>query len=569
MKKNILKLTAYLVTALPLGGVAGGMFSSCADMMETESDYVSYEKDNTLNHATDSVYSVLGIVGKMQYIADRVVLLGEVRGDLVQPTAAASADLKRLAAFDFSEENKYNNVADYYAVINNCNYFLNTVDTAMERRGKKVFIPEYAAVKSYRAWTYLQLAQAYGRVPLITRPLMTEPEARKAMTENIQNMEGICNFFIDDLKEYADVATPTFDKNANAKYLDLFIPMKALLGDLCLWAGRYQEAADWYHQFLNDRDRPRPTGTMAVRWANAQFRNVTGTYLATEDYITAIPMESRVFDGVISDLPNIMGSTLQNNYYSQLTAAPAMRKLSADQTFVLENKVEATGVIDTLVAPKTGLSYDYWVGDLRFCRNFEQTSVNVDAFSEYSKDRINFRKVSKSYIYLYRKSMIYLRYAEALNRAGYPQSAMAVLKYGLYSDNVEKYIDEVEREAAGALIEFRDEYFSEENTRGIHSRGCGESRINKYYVLPQPEEELATRQDTIDYQIPLVEDMIIDEMALEGSFEGYRFNDLMRVAMRRRDNSYLADRVARRGGERDETLYNLLMEDKNWYLPLP
>jgi hypothetical protein len=88
-------------------------------------------------------------------------------------------------------------------------------------------------------------------------------------------------------------------------------------------------------------------------------------------------------------------------------------------------------------------------------------------------------------------------------------------------------------------------------------------------VLPQPEEELATRKDTIDYQIPLVEDMIIDEMALEGSFEGYRFNDLMRVALRRGDNSYLADRVARRGGERDETLYNLLMEDKNWYLPLP
>ena len=27
--------------------------------------------------------------------------------------------------------------------------------------------------------------------------------------------------------------------------------------------------------------------------------------------------------------------------------------------------------------------------------------------------------------------MVYLRYAEALNRAGYPQSAMVILKYGL------------------------------------------------------------------------------------------------------------------------------------------
>ena len=46
-------------------------------MLETESDLVMFEEDNTLNHATDSVYSVMGIINKMQVIADRVVLLGE------------------------------------------------------------------------------------------------------------------------------------------------------------------------------------------------------------------------------------------------------------------------------------------------------------------------------------------------------------------------------------------------------------------------------------------------------------------------------------------------------------
>ena len=77
------------------------LFSSCSDLLETESELVEYEKDNTLNHPTDSVYSVMGIINKMQYIADRVALLGEVRSDLVTVTDAATSDLKRLAAFDF------------------------------------------------------------------------------------------------------------------------------------------------------------------------------------------------------------------------------------------------------------------------------------------------------------------------------------------------------------------------------------------------------------------------------------------------------------------------------------
>ena len=66
-----------------------------------------------------------------------------------------------------------------------------------------------------------------------------------------------------------------------------------------------------------------------------------------------------------------------------------------------------------------------------------------------------------------------------------------------------------------------------------------------------------------------MENLIIDEMALEGAFEGYRFNDLMRVALRRGDPSYLAAPVACRNGESNNALYSLLMDPKNWYLPQP
>jgi hypothetical protein len=164
--------------------------------------------------------------------------------------------------------------------------------------------------------------------------------------------------------------------------------------------------------------------------------------------------------------------------------------------------------------------------------------------------------------------MVYLRYAEALNRAGLPQSAMAVLKYGLCPENIQLYVDSVERAKAGDLIAFDETVFTRENVIGIHSRGSGDSDCNAYYVLPQPATALNSRQDTVDYQIPLVEDMIINEMALEGAFEGYRFHDLMRVALRRNDPAYLADPISRRSGVADDGLRSLLLDKNNWYLPL-
>lgn len=547
---------------------AMGVFTSCGDMLETDSELVMYEKDNQLNQPTDSVYSVMGIIGKMQIIADRVVLLGEMRGDLLATTEAANSDLKRLAAFDFSQENKYNAVSDYYAVINNCNYFLNHVDTTLERRGHKIFKAEYAVVKAYRAWAYLQVAQAYGNVPLITKPLLTEIEAREAMNMPKSSISDICSYFIADIAPYAEEELPRWGVVDGYQSTSFFIPVKALLGDLCLWAGRYEEAARWYHDYLSDRDAPVTLGSGRATWYNTEFQYTSGGYSGNTGAQTFIPMEARVFDGVVSDLSNIFESTRENKYYYQVIPSKAMRNLSASQVYCMEYKTDTE--TDTLYAPTAGLADELLVGDLRlyFIYNL-RAAGGQDEYSEDNNMRQTINKIVSNRIVTYRTPMIYLRYAEALNRSGLPQSAFAVLKYGLCSDNVKQYVDSLEQVAAGDLIAFDQTLFPKERAIGIHSFGSGDSPANEYYVLPQPQDSLATRQDTIDYQIPLVEDLIINEMALEGAFEGYRYYDLMRVALRRGDAAYLADPVSKRNGETDDNLRQLLMNTNNWYLPLP
>ena len=546
------------------------ILSSCSDMLSTESEMVEFVRDNTLNHPTDSVYSVLGIIGKMQVIADRTVLLGEVRADLMETTEAASADLKRLANFNLSEDNKYNAVSDYYAVINNCNYYLAYVDTALQRRGRNLFQYEYAAVKAFRAWTYLQLAQIYGAVPLVLTPVMTEMEAQKAMEQEKKGIMDICQYFIKDLTPYAEVDLPRFGDINGMESQRFFIPMRALLGDLCLWAGQYQEAARWYHNYLTEKKNPILLNySNRITWPSvSEFVRPIDSYsvTGTTEVLSFIPMEQRVFDGVVSDLSNVFNSTEENRNYFQLTPSIAMHQLSADQTFCIENRTNTQ--IDTIYVPKKGLNQEILVGDLRFYSNYKTSSVTRDSYSEYNADYQTIQKITRSYVPTYRRTMVYLRYAEALNRAGLPQSAFSVLKYGLCQENIVSYVDSLERDKAGELIAFDANVFTKENTIGIHSMGSGDSQINAYYTLPMPSAPLASKQDTINYQIPLVEDMIINEMALEGAFEGYRFYDLMRIALRRNDPNYLAAPISQRMGIRDENIYSLLMDTKNWYLPL-
>ena len=550
------------------------LLTSCSDLMNTDSELVEFEEDNQLQSPTDSVYSVMGIIYKMQAVADRTVLLGELRSDLTTATASASADLKAISNFQIDTENAYNRISDYYAIINNCNYFLTHINKDLVKNDRKVFESEYAVVKAYRAWTYLQLAQIYGQVPLVTEPVLTEEAAQAAMTTNISDMNAICNYFIEDLKPYVDTKLPTYGNIGSQNSQKFFIPVRALLGDLCLWAGRYQEAAQYYHDYLALRTNPVRTGLAHAFWTDVvskQFRNSTSSLSfssSSDECLCYIPMESNEFYGIKSELIDIFNSTNINQQYAQVKPATGLRRLSAKQNYCA-TYTKPDNSQDTIYAPKENLLEDIYIGDLRLGTIYYRRTVTRDRFSRLSDEYQMIDKVYSNNVTLYRANMVYLRYAEALNRAGYPQSAFAILKYGLYNDIVNKNIDEAERTAAGDLISFDIDLFSRNNTQGVHARGSGSAECDTLYVLPQPENALATRQDTIAYQIPLVENMIIDEMALEGAFEGYRFYDLMRVALRRGDPSYLAAPIARRNGESDNALYTLLMDPKNWYLPQP
>ena len=553
--------------------------TACADMLDPESDLVMSEEDNTLSSANDTLYSVMGVVHLMQQVADRTNLLGEVRGDLVTVTESASTDLQALADFTATRDNAYNAPQDYYAIVNNCNYFIQTADTGYRKHGQPVFEREMAVMHTFRAWAYLQLALNYGEVPFYLDFISTAKEAEAVMAQPRRSLDYIASVLIDDLRPWANVLPLDYGVMGGYSSEQFFIPVRVMLGELCLWAGRYEEAAQWYHDWLADVDRPHVLPDYSCAWETNSVPpiQIRDSYIScfmggAPETVALVPMEATAFEGTITRLPDLYTSTADNDGYFELTWSRGLRDLSEAQAYYyvyLENNVRDTVcVTDSMVRAD-----NFELGDLRLCSVAYQRSVASSSSSKLNTTHQTIYKFmyATDFVSLYRLSTIYLHYAEALNRAGFPSAAMAVLKYGLTYDALDRgYVDPREQAAAGSLLTFNRYVFTPQAVKGVHSRGSGDVEANPAYVLPLPADSLATWADTVAWQQPLVEDLIIAESALETSFEGQRFYDLLRIALRRGDPSYLADRVALRMGKDrpDEALRSKLMSPSAWYLPL-
>ena len=598
--------------------------ASCSDFFNQESEHVIFTEKDHLHNATDTIYSVTGILNKLQAIGDRTVLLGEVRGDLVDITNTANSDLRDMALFNMGDDNQYNQPRDYYAVINNCNYFIANVDTAMKNnRNEYLFMREYVAVKAIRAWTYLQLVLNYGSVPFVTEPILSKLEAEQDFPR--YDLQAICQYFINDLAPLTDRWGNEYPNYGNIRDLRngasrlLFFPVNVVLGDLNLWLASvtgnqstYREAALRYYKYISQRNGDNstyPIGESYYQWmpGTATWDNMIGvisgsysseTYGQNTELITVIAGDSIPAEGNYSQLRNLFYSREDNDYHVSIVPSTGMFNLSESQAYCC---VSSTGT--TFYYAPSDLT-QHRAGDLRlyYCYDYGY-GTNTLTGERFDVSYID--KQSFQHIHIYRRAMIYLRLAEALNGAGFPRAAFSILSTGLnnevLSEAVYPYCSESDSlwvsqidfpETRYGLLTVQEfasmNSTANHNTMGIHSRGSGWTPFNEYYKLPDLEplfevdEEgnpiegsYIIRKDTPELtqrQKEFVDSLLLNENGLELAFEGTRFYDIMRFAYRQPNpGQFLAEKVyARRGKANSGAMRGEIKKDltdqRNWYL---
>lgn len=604
MKKIIISLVAVMGVAL---------LPSCSDMLESESSRQLFDKE--LDSKTDSVHFAFGIMQAMQQLADQYVFIGEMRGDLVKTTEYTDNNLRQLANFSAGTSCKYDSAYVYYRVINNCNYYIAHRDTTLLTGSTLVAMPEYAAIKAFRAWAYLQLARTYGKVPFFTEPLTTISQINNSNYPEL-TLDQIVAQLAPDLEQYTGYDVPWYDnpnigrtnlgesKTMYTKYC--FIPVDVILGELYLEAGEYAKAASHYTTYLTrvaDVHNRYALPLVSLSFSNggvylpSDFDGFPNGYTwsqmynnnSTVDYISYIPMAVNRLRGTTTALP----ATYGYNYYAtskeeavmdeiQIMPSDAYWAISDSCDFYYYRKV--TGAL-----PQQYVSGIKW-GDLRV-----NSIVDKGEGADSTKQWV--RKYRSGNIYLYRTSTIYLHLAEALNRLGYVDAAFAILKDGITEallDENRTYITPETRTLLQTTYPFLSDEFRSlfpaatasisDTNYGIHQHGCGVTGDGNYpgrspYQLDTivglkmkqiadiyKVEVGATKADSIN----AMEDLLCDEYALELAFEGTRWYDLMRLARHKNSaalyGSDFGGRWLARKLQYKNPVKDLTVPD-NWYLP--
>ena len=443
--------------------VLGTATVSCEDMFTADNTLVTTELA-----PQDTLFQMMGIIKRMQKLADRTVLLGEVRADLVDVDPLhASADIQELAANNVSAANVYNQPSDYYAVINSCNIYLAYVDSMRNSQGtRKYFEKEILAAKCFRAWCYLELLKIYGDVPYIRTPILNSDNAEEIVASG--KKEGMVTIVTDMINDLVNFRAAENDELRQSygnrtfngiRYSEMVIPVRAMLAELYLWRGSYTgnqtddiNAIRMYHDYFTFPGEEINTGRAKANWPSRDSErpstsDYNSNFLAASQCAGVLPMETSQYYGTVSKLRGVFCSLDSNNYYPAVVASQRAKDISKAQDYC-QFLVEGGGLPEIYFRehdPNLYSDYKTMEGDLRLYSvsdgpdNVKDNSSNSHENSSYNNMYYLNRKYGTTtngnsylpFVPYFRNNILYLHFAEALNRAGFPETAFAILKYGL------------------------------------------------------------------------------------------------------------------------------------------
>ena len=550
----------------------GLALSACSDFFESDSDSVINTDGQVYNSELEARAGLFGLMEGLQQVSDNYVLMGELRADLMTTTSNSSQELHDISELNISADNSYLREREYYALLNDCNYYIQHLDTTVTKlvsgRSQKFLYPYLAQAKAIRAWVYLQLCLDYGSVYYTTEPQLSIVNSQLSIL-NLDALLPLLTADLEDALPYAAVGTedaswaagltdPGFTSSVNFgdyNATQLMFPLRFVLAECYMWQQNFQKAVEIYYDLIISNQ------LYLCRYRN--MYNTTGTEVTTRNWTQTFSAFSpqEIMTAIVENSDKAdTRSHLYQMAYQDYTIAPsgAMQDIFNAQFYYTNRQVsgDLRGLYGTYRLTTAAAGSD------------DASSAAVAQITKYN----NMQASSRRYVAPCRASLIWLRYAECINRLGKPKMAFnGLLKYGLSAYNINLYRDRpaLDGEVTGeAWIDFGQDapdgelatLTNQTMSRGFHARGCGNTDMNEAYTI----EEQPSAADSLLW----VENQLIDEYVLETALEGNRFHDLMRWARYRSDNAVLADRIAAKfpAGEQ-AAIRTKLMNQQNWYLP--
>jgi len=571
--KGIVSIMSAMILLLSLG--------SCQDYLDVQPED-KLIGDQMYRNVYDADAAVIGIYGKFMGLAEKYVILNEMRADLMTTTRNSTPYLKELSVHNVTAENPYINPKQFYEVIQNCNDALKNFDIMLadKKFTETQYQQRYADVACIRAWIYLQLGIQFGSVPYITEPIET--------LEDVKNINKYPRLPFDQLldklvtstealpyKKLYDVESSLLISVDGYDTRKFFINKECLLGDLQLWKGNYLLAASHYKNVMEEVPAPgvQPVDNYKVRFAEVvtnEDLNVGYLRNYEHDATTLVNSDTKGWRSIFGRSRDVLWNS------EWIWSLPFDSKFAPANPFIAF--FSKTGG-DYLAKPSLR-AISLWDNNMQANlipydargRKFTYNIVSGDPvimkyLYKYQAANDQFKRNGEWF--LYRAAKLNLRYAEAANRDNKHRLANALLNNGIGTDynrgmlkRDSDNMSNVQQTKLGFPYDFDARFGDFPNFRAPWHRNVG-LRGRAYLqvkTIPVATDSLIT-----------IENNIIDEAALELAYEGNRWEDLVRVARRRNDPSFLAnkiyDKLNKEGNAEATEVRTKLMNPNNWYLP--
>lgn len=580
MKKLIYKLSALLGISL--------MLFACSDILEVDNtDVLTIE--NNYQDINDANNAVLGVYAMFQDLAPQLIVLNELRADLMDVTYNADHYMKQISTHDdISGDNPWADARPFFKIINNCNDVM--VNLAKMYDTKKITREEYqhrySDIASVRSWLYLQMVIHYGEVPYITTPIdrIEDLNIIKTSEAPVLDLETMVDTLVNFVQElpylslYDDIELLQGSDGFN--FLLSFIDKDYLLGELYLWNDDYLEAATKFKEIMT-----RTPGDFDEYKLPTDFFNFTHYFSRYTRY-----KESDI-ESAVNNWGTMFSTYGGGDYYDEWIWVMYYHG-DLDQTPLMELFSKNSG---NYYFKPSQLAIDNWGSQLQangflgdFRGGIEDPYGNSGSYKLEGNDPVITKYISDFDItepfkkpgkwFLWRATSLHLRFAEAANRDVLNCShkvPYALLNNGIASNfafpgDKDTVVGDFpwEQTSLPAPYDFDARQTNGVQVpvtyRGLWYRNTGiRARVSlRNFTVPEGADSLL-----------YIEDKILEENALELAYEGERWGDLVRISLRRNDPSILANHIADKFEKAGDLataskVRARLMDQDNWWLPL-